>query len=75
MMFTDSPCKDCPDRYLKCHSTCKKWQNWKAEEALKNAELDKILKPERVFKEIQSEKSTRICRRIHNSHLRGYTVS
>lgn len=27
----NSPCKDCKDRYLGCHSKCKKYNNFKKE--------------------------------------------
>lgn len=74
MIFSSPPCKDCTERYLRCHSKCPDWEKWKLEEAQKNTKLNESLKSDKVFKEIQSEKSTRIRRRIHSSHLRGYSV-
>lgn len=74
MMFSSPPCKDCKERYLKCHSECPDWAKWKLDEARKSAEADKILKGEKAFQEIQAEKSARIKRRIHNAHARGYCV-
>ena len=29
---TVSPCKDCPDRYIGCHSTCEKYIEWRKNE-------------------------------------------
>ena len=33
-----SPCKDCPNRHLKCHSECQKYQDYR-----KNLEAEKSL--------------------------------
>ena len=27
--YADSPCKDCEDRAVGCHSSCEKYMNWK----------------------------------------------
>ena len=29
--YTDSPCKDCEDRTVGCHSICERYNNWKAD--------------------------------------------
>lgn len=31
MKKPEGPCKDCPDRFLGCHSRCGKYQRFKAE--------------------------------------------
>lgn len=36
--MTQSPCKDCPDRQLGCHSVCKRYDAYKAQKA-KEAKL------------------------------------
>lgn len=40
-----SPCKDCPDRHLNCHSECTRYLRWKeplaALKAAEKAEKDK----------------------------------
>ncbi len=43
MMFTQSPCKDCAERNVNCHSEFRKYAEWKKEEARKNMELEKFL--------------------------------
>lgn len=67
MMFSPPPCKDCTGRYIGCHNddACPAWRDWKEEENRKNAELERILNVERVFQNVQAEKSTRIQRRMH----------
>lgn len=76
MMFSPPPCKDCDGRYIGCHNenACPAWQEWKSEEKRKNEELEKTLSSEKVFKEMHCEKDTRICRRKHNAHARGYRI-
>ena len=29
--YADSPCKDCEDRVVGCHSVCTQYSNWKAD--------------------------------------------
>lgn len=49
-MIVRSPCKDCPDRQLGCHSTCKKYLTYKEicetirEEKYNQAELENSLR-------------------------------
>lgn len=50
----NAPCRDCPDRYLGCHDTCKKYISYK--EALKEIN-------EREYKKKRSE-----YRRGRNRH-------
>lgn len=33
------PCKDCPDRKLRCHDSCERFQSWKAEREKGKLEL------------------------------------
>lgn len=45
-----SPCKECPDRFLGCHSTCKRYLTFKEsyehfkEEKYKQEELERSLR-------------------------------
>lgn len=66
VIFKEPPCKDCAERRLNCHSQCSKWLDWKEAENRKNAEIVKAMNVERVFQEVQVEKSVRFCRRMHN---------
>ena len=52
-----SPCKDCTDRQLHCHSTCDRYKVYKAEieqrRAAKKAEADEINFAAQVKQEVQ----------------------
>ena len=34
-----SPCKDCPNRFVGCHSTCVKYIDYQQAQIIKNAEI------------------------------------
>lgn len=40
-MRIESPCKDCPDRYLGCHDRCEKYQAFKKDKNNYKEELAK----------------------------------
>ena len=43
----NSPCKDCPDRHIGCHSDCDKYINYRKElEQLKEQQYKENLKPQ-----------------------------
>nr|WP_319487262.1 hypothetical protein [uncultured Caproiciproducens sp.] len=71
MSITPPPCKDCSYRYIGCHSGCMTWQNWKAEEDTRKAELNKAKAIEQDFRSAQAEKSNRFRRKSHNDNMRG----
>ena len=39
MTIIDSPCKDCKDRYLGCHSKCEKYIEYKENKITQGIEL------------------------------------
>ncbi len=48
--WISSPCKDCPDRHLLCHSTCEKFLKYRKKY---------LEEKERIFKEDALDKSIR----------------
>lgn len=72
MTFTQPPCKDCPDRSVGCHSSCPKWKDWQAEEHQNNEKVSKAIRVERVFQEINAERSIKFSRRLHSKIVRGH---
>ena len=40
LALVDSPCKDCPDRHMRCHCECEKYKVYKAESDRKRAEVN-----------------------------------
>lgn len=60
-MLPQSPCKDCPDRYLGCHDRCEKYQQFKVDlvnaknELNNHSEIDayrlKSVRRSRVYRE------------------------
>lgn len=63
MTFSPPPCKDCLRRSVGCHSGCRAWNEWKAEEARKRSQFDKFLSRERMFREASAERDAKILRR------------
>jgi hypothetical protein len=76
MTFTPSPCMDCTNRYIGCHSetACPTWAKWHAEETRKKAEINKAKQAERVLQDVQFETSARIHRRVGKPRYRGYSI-
>ena len=44
---TMGPCKDCPDRYVGCHSKCDKYIKWKEQEQLRKLATSELYKTQR----------------------------
>ena len=39
MTLSQPPCKDCMIRFLRCHTNCLSWKQWKAKDDAKKAEI------------------------------------
>lgn len=48
-----SPCKDCGDRVVSCHSTCDRYKGWRAE---LDQERENVLKYKSVTQELYQRK-------------------
>ena len=51
-----SPCKDCPDRYIGCHSSCNKYISYKNELEDFKAKVKKAKDKEIVFIEYKRKR-------------------
>ena len=38
----ETPCKDCQDRYVSCHSSCDQYKQWKADLSSEKEKIRKV---------------------------------
>lgn len=69
--WIQSPCKDCPDRHLKCHATCERF--WSTEKNIKRSATEFLrrtqLKGQSEGSTIQVQASTK--KPLHHLNMGG----
>lgn len=70
--YASPPCKDCTGRYIGCHSGCPTWQQWKAQEDARKAEIRKRIDVEQGIVESHSARDRKIMRKQHADMVSGH---
>ena len=63
-MKTDNPCRYCEDRTVGCHSTCKKYKDWKEEDKARKQLIYDNKNKEKFYR---STATTKLHRKKRNS--------
>ena len=61
-----SPCKDCTDRCVNCHTNCEKYVSWRAECDIERSKYIKSLQKEHNFKDYYMRKKRYRRKRVRN---------
>lgn len=73
-MIQITPCKDCTDRYIGCHSECMRWHQWKTADTERKNLIDRAKKTDNDFRSARYAKSVRYQRRICNRIASGKPI-
>jgi hypothetical protein len=64
---TNGPCKDCPDRYVGCHSKCSKYIEWKAQEQQRKVATYEMYRTFRVVEDYEIKEKQKNIKRKRRS--------
>ena len=70
--MTKQPCRNCTDRVVGCHSTCKKYKDWKKEDQERK---DIIYKNKNKEKFYRSTATTKLHRKKRNMTSHNKVIS